>query len=182
MNSKDIIQSILNKEDKFLNKLYLEYRKQFLFWATSDYHISKEDAKDLFQDSMVIFVMKIQNGELTELNSTLKTYIYGIGKQLIKNKTKTKYNREYRQSQYYARSDKYHEIEVEDEQFDMVLAEINSMQNPCKSILHAYYLNSLSLQEIAVSLNYSSGKSVKVQKYRCLKTLKDKIFINKVNK
>jgi hypothetical protein len=40
----------------------------------------------------------------------------------------------------------------------------------------------LTLEEIALSLGYKSSKSVKVQKYRCLNVLKDKIFSIKVNK
>ena len=182
MSTKDIIKSVLNNDEGVLEDLYLECREQFLLWIVLDYNIRKEDAKDLFQDAMVIFVMKVQKGEITTLNSSVKTYIYGVGKQLIKNQTKTKCNREFRHLQYYTRTDKYNNNQVDNEKLDLIIAEINGMQNPCKSILQQFYFDYLTLEEIALYLGCKSSKSVKVQKYRCLNTLKDKIFNIKVNK
>ena len=182
MSSKEVIQSVFNNDGDFLKELYLLHRQQFLLWTVSEYHLSTEDAKDLFQDVMVVFVMKIQKGEITEFKSSIKTFIFGIAKQIIKNKIKIRYNREYRQLQYYKRTDKFDENKVDDLYHKLVIDEVNCMENPCRSIIQQYYINNLSLEEIALSLGYKSAKSVKVQKYRCLKTLKDKIFNSKVNK
>jgi DNA-directed RNA polymerase specialized sigma24 family protein len=132
---------------------------------------------------MVVFVMKVQDGQISDIHSSVLTLLFSIGKNLAQNKVRSDQNRGYRQQQYYHRVDKYDEInEVNeiDEGSVLVLREIDCMKNPCKSILEQYYFKNSSLKEIAVSLNYKSAKSVKVQKYRCLKTLKDKIFSNKV--
>jgi len=182
MSTKEVIQSVFNNDGDVLNELYLQYRQQFLIWTVSEYNLSNEDAKDLFQDVMVVFVMKIQKGEVTELKSSIKTFIFGIAKQIIKNKIKIRYNREYRQLQYYNRTSKFDENKVDDLHHKLVFDEINCMENPCRSIIQQYYFKNLSLEEIALTLDYKSAKSVKVQKYRCLKTLKDKIFNSKVNK
>jgi DNA-directed RNA polymerase specialized sigma subunit len=72
------------------------------------------------------------------------------------------------------------QIVVDEEDYGIVIAELSCMKTPCKSILQHYYLDNLNLKEIALSLGYKSAQSVKVQKYRCLKTLKDNIFKIKV--
>jgi len=101
MTNQEIIESIFNNDNKVIESLYNEYRSHFISWALLEYKISSEDSKDLFQEAMVVLVMKIQNKKITEITTTLKTFIFGIGKQLIRNNIKLKYNREFRQQQYY---------------------------------------------------------------------------------
>ena len=180
MTNKEVIESIYNNEEKVIESLYHKYRSHFISWALLEYKISTDDSKDLFQEVMIVLVMKIQNKKIIEISTTLKTFIFGIGKQLIRNSFKLKYNRESRQQQYYQRSELFDDNTEIDNDYGLVIAGLSSMKTPCKSILQAYYLNNLSLQEIALSLGYKSSKSVKVQKYRCLKTLKDDIFKIKV--
>ena len=45
-----------------------------------------------------------------------------------------------------------------------------------RSLLKLFYIDNISLKEIAVTLNYKSAESVKVQKHRCLKQLKENVF------
>ena len=180
MKSQDLIKSILNNEEGGLKDLYLRYRVPFLSWFSTSYNVSKEDAQDLFQDTLVIFVMKIQDGKILDINSSVLTLLFSIGKKILQNKVRSDFSRDSRQLEYYHRRDKYDEINEIDDISQLVLSEIDCMGAPCKSILQQYYFKNSSLKEIALSLNYKSAKSVKVQKYRCLKTLKDKIFSNKV--
>jgi RNA polymerase sigma-70 factor (ECF subfamily) len=180
MTNKEIIESILNNDEKVIESLYDEYRSHFISWALLEYKIKNEDAKDLFQEAMIVFVMKVQSEKIIEITTTLKTFLFGIGKQLIRNSIKLKYNRESRHQQYYLNHDEFDQIVVDEEDYGIVIAELSCMKTPCKSILQHYYLDNLNLKEIALSLGYKSAQSVKVQKYRCLKTLKDNIFKIKV--
>jgi len=180
MTTKEVIESIYNNDEKVIESLYNKYRSHFISWALVEYNISSHDSKDLFQEVMIVLVMKIQNKKIIEISTTLKTFIFGIGKQLIRNSFKLKYNRESRQQQYYQLSELSDDNAEIDKGYGLVVLELSNMKTPCRSIIHAYYLKNLSLKEIALSLGYKSAKSVKVQKYRCLKTLKDEIFKIKV--
>jgi RNA polymerase sigma-70 factor (ECF subfamily) len=53
---------------------------------------------------------------------------------------------------------------------------LDDMKEPCRSILKLFYIDNLSLKEIAVTLDYKSAECVKVQKHRCLKQLKEDVF------
>ena len=68
---------------------------------------------------------------------------------------------------------------------EMKLAEevVSDLGDRCKELLMLFYLGSVKLKAIAEQMGYSSEKTAKNQKYKCLeaaknrlKTLKDKMF------
>ena len=54
---------------------------------------------------------------------------------------------------------------------------MNSLGEPCKSLLEAYYLQKQNMQVIAASFGYTNADNAKNQKYKCLMRLK-KIFFS----
>jgi hypothetical protein len=52
---------------------------------------------------------------------------------------------------------------------------LNSLGEPCRSLLKAYYLEMKSMVEIACEFGYTNADNAKNQKYKCLMRLK-KIF------
>ena len=54
---------------------------------------------------------------------------------------------------------------------------INSLGEPCKSLLEAFYLKKKNMQEIATVFGYTNAENAKNQKYKCLMRLK-KIFFD----
>ena len=58
---------------------------------------------------------------------------------------------------------------------------INSLGEPCKGILEAYYVEKKNMQEIAQSFGYTNPDNAKNQKYKCLMRLK-KIYFAQIKK
>jgi hypothetical protein len=54
---------------------------------------------------------------------------------------------------------------------------IQGLGEPCKSLLEAFYLQKMNMQEIAGSFRYTNAENAKTQKYKCLMRLK-KIFFS----
>ena len=50
---------------------------------------------------------------------------------------------------------------------------LNKIGTRCRNILELFYLQGLSIKEILATENYSSENTVKAQKSRCLKQLKE---------
>ncbi len=71
--------------------------------------------------------------------------------------------------------DEIEEHEKRNAEFEMMDKAIDSLGEPCKSLLEAYYLQKKNMQEIAVSFGYTNADNAKNQKYKCLMRLK-KIF------
>ena len=62
--------------------VYDLYRSEFIHWCTTNYSTDEESAADIFQDTVIAFYYNIRNGLLRELSSSVKTYLFAIGKNL----------------------------------------------------------------------------------------------------
>ena len=57
---------------------------------------------------------------------------------------------------------------------------LNSLGEPCKSLLEGYYINKKGMQELAADFGYTNADNAKNQKYKCLLRLK-KLFFAQYN-
>ncbi len=57
---------------------------------------------------------------------------------------------------------------------------LNSLGEPCKSLLEGYYLNKKDMQALAAEFGYTNSDNAKNQKYKCLMRLK-KLFFAQYN-
>ena len=174
--SNCVITSILNNDNKDIKSYYHSHRSHFISLAQLNYNISLTDSQDLFQEVMIVLVTKIQNKTITTITGSLKTLIFGIGKQLIRNRLKLIYNKGVRAEKYYRKKTTELIINETDDRCVLIMSILDDMKEPCRSILKLFYIDNLRLKEIAVTLNYKSAESVKVQKHRCLKQLKENVF------
>ena len=176
MENHSLIERIKNGDgDDALKEIYSSYRNEFIRWAIGNHSCSMEEAKDIFQQSMIILYENVVYEKLTELTTQVNTYLFGIGKNkilellrqkgraVIQNEDKVDY-----ESYLYG-----HEMdEGFEEKMRKVEAFISKMGTPCKNILEQYYYHKKSMQEISEILDYKSGDTVKTLKYKCLQRLK----------
>ena len=57
---------------------------------------------------------------------------------------------------------------------------LNSLGEPCKSLLEAFYMEKKSMDQIALIFGYTNADNAKNQKYKCLMRLK-KLFFSQYN-
>jgi len=57
---------------------------------------------------------------------------------------------------------------------------LNSLGEPCKSLLEAFYIEKKSMDQIALLFGYTNADNAKNQKYKCLMRLK-KLFFSQYN-
>ena len=84
MSDSSIIDLIRNGGQPALGKVYATYRSEFITWMTRAYPISEDDCKDIYQVTILIFYDNVRSGKLTEMASSIKTYLFGIGKNLAR--------------------------------------------------------------------------------------------------
>jgi hypothetical protein len=72
------------------------------------------------------------------------------------------------------------QIEKKDAAFAIMDRALNSLGEPCKSLLEGYYLNKKGMQELASQFGYTNADNAKNQKYKCLMRLK-KLFFAQYN-
>jgi hypothetical protein len=55
---------------------------------------------------------------------------------------------------------------------------LDSLGEPCRSILEDFYIAELNMEDIRVKFGYTNADNAKNQKYKCLQRLKKVFFTN----
>lgn len=177
MNDSDVLLSIKKGNTKVLKDFYIENRTFFIEFGKR-YCNSKEDILDVYQDAIITFQEQVIDGKADNLKSSLKTYLFGIGKYMLFEKNR-KQKKEL--SVYKNHNDDIPMISIaeEDTIIEMQQAKIQQglrqLGKKCREVIMLFYYNNLTIEEIQEYLNYQSKDVVKSQKSRCLKQLKSKI-------
>ena len=164
-----------------VEEYYPLWRKDFFLFA-SKYSLDKDEIADVYQDAMIVVIENINRGKLTQLSSSLKTYLFAVGKNIILNKLResqrlTRINfvesNEMFDSKYFSlvENDTYESGEMINE----IGRAIELLGDKCREILYYYYYQKLSIKSIVEKLGYANENTVKANKSRCLKTLREKI-------
>ncbi len=166
---------IRNGDEHLLTEIYRAYRNDFIYWAVRNYGITEEIARDVYQMAVVIFYENIRSGKLTHLQSSAKTYLFGIGKNKIMEELASQ-----RKAQKLQENFRYEPLsadspEDKEELFKILEVALNELGEPCRTVLDMYYYKNYGIDQIAEALNYKGNDSAKTQKYKCLTRLK-KIF------
>ena len=132
-----------------------------------------DDAKDIFQDALVIYYEKIVAGNLNLKNADDQIYLLGIAKNL--------WLKKYREGKNdLPLSDQF---DVADEQ-DYSLSEnklthyLQTAGKKCMELLSAFYYNKLPMKEIAGLFGFTGERSATVQKYKCLEKVRETVKEN----
>ena len=136
-----------------------------------------DDAKDIFQEAMIVLYEKARSGTF-ELSCQIKTYVYSVSRRLWLKKLQqsSRYGGDLGNAETIVPvEDDIEEHARRDAEFEMMEKAIQSLGEPCKSLLEAFYLQKKNMQEIATGFGYTNAENAKTQKYKCLMRLK-KIF------
>ena len=180
------------------NSFLEDVRAAVLQEARKRFGASGLSPEDLTQEAMLVTFDNVQNGTLTKLTSSLKTYVIGIlkNKGLEAQREKAKFasvpNPPGQSSAdvldpvdtatAQAAIDRWHHHDSDEERDELqntVYDMVTNMPDPCKTILLAYYWDNQSMAEIAAAMDYKSARVATTQKSRCLtkvKTAMDEIF------
>ena len=179
----DYLAEIKNGNDSALVELYKLYRNEFINWSYNNYHISSDDAKDIFQETIIAFYNNVRIDQLTELRSDLKTYLFAIGKF----KTLTflkKHNRLVTYSDFNVLkvvepTENTMDNKAEQEFIkETVRKFLNEQCEDCKKVLELYYFKEMNMKAIAKEMGYKNSDVAKKKKYECFKKLAEMVKKN----
>lgn len=143
---------------------------------------SSDEAKDIFQEAMMVLYDKLQRDGVFSLNCKLSTYLYAISRRLwLKSlRVKGRYTTEDFLQSEDSLSDEVDAdltLHVEKEnQFQLMERSLQELGSPCSQILLSFYMDGKSMQTISEELGYTNAENVKNQKYKCLQRLKKIYF------
>lgn len=172
-SDESVIQGILCSDERALAHLYHEYADMVNHLIITNSG-TKDDADDIFQDTIIVIYEKIKSGTFV-LNSSLKTFIYSVSRNLWLYKLRQKSRDSKLEDSFMVVA--VEELDVDDfyeenTNQDKMVNYIKLLGESCKKILLLFYYEKLSTRDIAVKLQLAGSDYVKTQKYRCLQKLK----------
>lgn len=177
MDNKVILENIKNGNRAQLAVIYREYRSEFIAWITSNYQCTRDEAREVYQVSILAFYENVVSEKLQTLSSSIKTYLFAIGKNKF-----LEYRKKDNRFEYTLDGDGYDIEDVvswdkQEKEKRLLIAEkcMEKLGDPCKSLLELYYFHNMSMEEIASKLSYKNPSTSKNLKYKCLIRLR-KLF------
>jgi RNA polymerase sigma factor (sigma-70 family) len=174
-NESALLQGLAKNDTKAIETIYKENYNLIQALVVNNSG-SADDAKDVFQEAMIVLFEKVQSGTF-ELNCQIRTFIYSVSRRIWLKKLM--------QQNRMTISDGHDTVAVDEEiedhekrnaDFTMMEKALSGLGEPCKSLLEAFYMQKRSMIDIAGSFGYTNAENAKNQKYKCLVRLKKLFF------
>jgi len=159
--------------DDAIRYLYRNYFDGLLTYVQNNQG-SRQDAEDIFQESIVAFIQLVQQDRFRG-DASIKTFLFAINKNTWLNELKRRGRAGTREAKFET------EKETIDEGINHFIAGrearahimviMNKLGEGCKKILLAFYYENLSMKEILQTMNYENEQVLRNKKYKCLKQL-----------
>jgi RNA polymerase sigma factor (sigma-70 family) len=180
-NEQLLLKGLAHNDSKAAETIYKENFNMVLGFILNNSG-SYEEAKDIFQEAMITLYEKAKSDSFV-LTCQIKTYVYSVCRRLwlkrLQQIGKTTFGIENYEETVIVEDDlEMHERR--NAEFNMMDRALNSLGEPCKSLLDAYYIQKKGMNEIALSFGYTNAANAKTQKYKCLMRLK-KLFFTQYN-
>ena len=173
---EEIIEGILANNTLILNQFYKEnfLLIRHLIITNSG---SEDDAKDVFQEAMVILYRKLKTENIV-ITSSLSTYLYSVARLVwlkeLHRKSKNRVDFSDTLDEFMQHDRELPDIIERNERLKLYRENFEQLSKDCKTILHMF-LNNIPVREITLSMGYSTDQHTKNRRYRCKKTLINKI-------
>ncbi|MFH2094854.1 MAG: sigma-70 family RNA polymerase sigma factor [Bacteroidota bacterium] len=178
----ELIHHLRNGDHQALTVLYKSYYPviaRFISMNSGE----DDDARDIYQEAVIIFYNKLQDSTF-ELHCKIKTYLYSVCRKLWLNELKKKGVHsiditEIEGHVEFAQEEKT-DFTLEEKKLSTMNFSMEMLGEPCRTILHDFYIARLSMNEIRDKMGYTTTDNAKNQKYKCLQRLK-KIYFRNLN-
>ncbi|ADB39266.1 RNA polymerase sigma factor [Spirosoma linguale] len=129
---------------------------------------SQEEAKDLFQETLVVLLTTIQSPDF-QLTSSLKTYVFGISRNLwLKKLNKAARWTGLENAEDISIQPVSVELKNPPTVFEQVTAILAKLTLRCQTLLLTIFFQKRSITDIVQDEGYASVHSAQNQKYKCL--------------
>lgn len=164
MRDDKILELIEKGDETAIDVLYKDNFRMMAKMVMSN-NGTEDDAKDIFQEALIIFWQKVRSKNLT-LTSKISTFLYSICQNLWRKEL----TRKSRESNEEVDSIEYTDYDKE-ERINAIRKCVESMGDTCRKVLSLYYFDGLSMNEIAERMDFSNSNTAKTKKYKCKQEL-----------
>lgn len=180
-NEQALLKGLAHNDSKAVEIIYKENFNMIQSFILNN-NGSYDEARDIFQEAMIALYEKSQTDSFV-LTCQIKTYLYSVCRRLWLKRLQ-------QMGRFTGSVDGFEEtVAVEEDlethekrnaEFAIMDRALNSLGEPCKSLLQGYYLKKMDMNALAAEFGYTNADNAKNQKYKCLMRLK-KLFFSQYN-
>ncbi len=134
-----------------------------------------DEAAEIYQQAFIILYEKLQETGF-KLHSSAGTFLYAVSRNLwlALLKERRRFNAGPPESLNLVMEDgtDFQQIAEREQEFEAMELSLESLGEPCKTLLKAFYHEMLSMEQIADKMGYTNAENAKNQKYKCLVRLR----------
>ncbi len=167
-----ILDMMKNGDEDALVTIYKQNRKAITSLVARN-NGSDDDAEDVLQESVIILWERVQSGRF-EYTAKLSTFLFAVAKNIWSRKlakkrreTPTEFDNDIVESDDASQL----ALMIESERSQKISAAMETLGDPCKTLLLLYYWEEKSQEEIAAQMGFANAATVKSKKYTCKKIL-----------
>ncbi|MBA2613257.1 MAG: sigma-70 family RNA polymerase sigma factor [Bacteroidetes bacterium] len=172
------IDGLRTGNNEVLNVLYKKYYNLVLKFIVNNSG-TQEAAQDIYQETIIVLYENVQKPGFT-LNCQLQTYIYSIAKRLwlkqLKKNSKTFLFKDDDENEVVDVTEDMTVYETKEAELEKMNQSLVELGEPCATLIKDFYVQKLSMDEIAEKFGYTNADNAKNQKYKCLQRLKKSFF------
>lgn len=176
--AQSLLEDIKRGDERTLNELYNKTRPAFIRWGLKHYNCSEEEVIEIFQKAFTVLYFNVRDGKLTEMSSTVETYLLGVGKrmflELFRRRARAGQSLDDVPDVAVLDTD-YLDKETRNHRQQVTAQLLAQLGESCRQILKLYYFRKFSMESIAEDMGYKNDKVAKKKKYECLKQLRDMV-------
>ena len=178
LSDKQMFSALQSDGKKALEQLYVAYRSDFIAYAKK-YESEEADILDVYQDAIIALYENVCSGKINSLSSSVKTYLFSIGKFKLFDKLKAKGKliptEKVDQLNKEVDTSFVDKLELTHRQ-KLLRGAIDRLGGKCKDLLILFYYHRYSIKSIQKEMNYKNENTVKANKSRCMKSLREIIL------
>jgi RNA polymerase sigma factor (sigma-70 family) len=173
----DLIKGVLSQDKEMFMHLY-KIAFPDIFWFVRKNNGNVEDAKDVFQEAMIVLYNKVSSGNI-EFTCSPRTFLYSVGRNLWMKELGKRARRSpvpVEELEYILLEE---EIDIAEDKslLSIYFQHFQELSRECKKILHLH-LKRVPIQEITRRLGFKNDSYTMDRKYRCKQSLIKRIEAN----
>jgi RNA polymerase sigma factor (sigma-70 family) len=156
--------------------LYAEHRDPFVRWAMRHYQVREEEARDAFQEAVIVLYRKNGSGGLSGLECTLRTYLFAVGRNQLLGQLRVMRRQDELDEALVGIPDEAWATKDMDEQekeatAELVRQRLAELKPDDRRVLELYYLEGKDMDAVAEAMGLKNRNVAKKKKHFALQRL-----------
>ena len=167
-----VLDLLRRGDEEALVTLYRSCRRQVVSMVLGNSG-TPDDADDVLQEAIVVLWERVRAGRF-EYAARLETFVYATAKNLwLRRLARARRERPPREDEEPMQDPDLSALErmIDDESTRIIGQALESLGEPCRTLLLLFYWDELPMEEIAARLGFANAATAKSKKYQCKKAL-----------